>query len=128
MAGGRCRGRRRGGDHVLDGATSPAGATVPPDTTVPGEDDRRRPATATITVTGHGTVKVTPDIATVNAGVQTTAPTPAGGDGHRRHQVAGLVDTLKAVGVADEDIQTSGLSLYPTFGDDGRRSPGTRRR
>ena len=30
-----------------------------------------------------------------------------------------LVDTLKGLGIAAEDIQTSGLSLYPSFTNDG---------
>ena len=32
----------------------------------------------TITMTGHGEVKATPDMATINAGVTTNAPTAAG--------------------------------------------------
>ena len=101
----------------------PAGATVPDDS-VPGGEGAAAGDRRTITVTGHGTVKVTPDIATVSAGVQTMADTAQEAMDTVGTKSQALVDTLKAVGVAAEDIQTSGLSLYPTFGTDGREING----
>jgi uncharacterized protein YggE len=100
-----------------------AGATVPDDS-VPGGDDAATADRRTVTVTGHGTVKVTPDIAMISAGVQTTADTAQEAMDTIGTKSQALVDTLKAVGVAEEDIQTSGLSLWPAYGNDGRQITG----
>ena len=100
-------------------STELADATVPEDS-VPGEsvdgaDESRR----TIIVTGHGTVSVVPDVADLSAGVQAMAPTATEALETVGTKSQALVDTLRALGIAEEDIQTSGLSLYPTFGTDG---------
>lgn len=91
-----------------------ATATVPPDEQT--EDVMER----SITVTGHGTVKVTPDVADLWLGVQTTADT-----GRQAMSTIGtkseqLVSQLKELGIAADDIQTSELSLYPNYGQNGR--------
>ena len=42
-----------------------------------------------------------------------------------RHELAGARSTtLEGAGVAADDIQTSGLSLWPTYGNDGQRITG----
>lgn len=103
-----------GGGGVTCGCSAlPAIAdTVPeaPDETVPGR---------TITVAGIGTVQVDPDTAVVNLGVQVTAPTGAAAMTTVNADAAALTEALVGAGIAEEDIQTSGLSLYSTTGDDG---------
>ncbi|MBA3606746.1 MAG: SIMPL domain-containing protein [Acidimicrobiia bacterium] len=94
-----------------------AAATVPPDS-VPGQDDVPG-GDRTIVVSGHGTVTVTPDIANLSLGVQTTAPTGSEALDTIGEQSTALVATLKALGIADADLQTSGLSLWPQYSDDG---------
>ena len=106
---------------LSNGVTSPAGAT--PDTTVPDEVAVDAP-TRSITVTGHGTVTVVPDIASLNAGVQASAPTAVEALDSVSANSQDLVATLTGLGIAEEDIQTSGLSLYPMFGNDGRAITG----
>ena len=106
------------------GATGPAGATVPPDSTVPGETVTGDAATRSITVTGHGSVTVVPDIAYLDAGVQASAPTAEEALDTVGTSSQDLVTTLTALGIAEEDIQTSGLSLFPTFDDEGRTITG----
>ena len=89
--------------------------TVPPVPEVPNVPG----AEGSITVSGSGTVKVEPDTAVVNLGVQAQAPTGAEAMESVNTNAAALTDALIATGIAEEDIQTSGLSLYSTTGDDG---------
>lgn len=95
-----------------------ATATVPDDS-VPGQDDDSLGGARTIVVSGHGTVSVTPDIANISLGVQATAPTGTEALDTISEKSTALVATLKGLGLAAEDLQTSGLSLYPQYGDDG---------
>ena len=100
-------------------AGSGAGATVPPDS-VPGQDDDESDSDRrTIVVNGRGTVTVTPDIANLSLGVQTTAPTGTEALDTVGEQSTALVATLTGLGIEDADVQTSGLNLYPQYGDDG---------
>jgi hypothetical protein len=82
-----------------------ATATVPPDEQT--EDIMER----SITVTGHGTVKVTPDVADLWLGVQTTADTARQAMSTIGTKSEQLVNQLKERGIAAEDIQTSELCL-----------------
>lgn len=97
-------------------ATEP-GTRVPTD--VPAPPDASAPWPGTITVTGSGSVNVTPDVATINLGVQSTAPTSTEAMGQLNEQSQHLTDALDAAGIAPEDIQTSGLNLWSRTGDDG---------
>lgn len=74
---------------------------------------------AIISVNGHGDVSVTPDIATIWMGVQVQAATTQEALDTLSEKANALVATLTALGIADEDIQTSGLSLWPVYGNDG---------
>ena len=107
-------------------ATEPAGAapdpTAPTSTSVAGEDAAS--GTRTITVSGHGTVSVTPDTADLMAGVQAHAATATEALNTVGTKSQALIDTLKGTGVADKDIKTAGLSLYPTFDNDGKTITG----
>lgn len=90
-------------------------------TTAPPSDSADPPAAApgTITVSGTGSVTVDPDTAVVNLGVQANAPTGAAAMDQVSTGVADLTAALVAAGIAEEDVQTSGLNLWPTTGDDG---------
>lgn len=68
----------------------------------------------TITVTGYGTVQGTPDIATVDVGVDMFSPTVSDAFAEANATVQQIIDALTALGVAQEDIQTSNLSVYNT--------------
>ena len=110
-------------------ASGPANATPETTTTVPGaEQSGQASGERTVTVSGHGTVSVVPDTADLMAGVQAQAATATEALDTVGTKSQTLIATLKDAGIAAEDIQTAGLNLYPTFGNDGRRSPGTRRR
>jgi uncharacterized protein YggE len=102
-------------------ASAPAAAV--PDTTTttpadPGATER------TITVNGHGTVSVVPDTADLMAGVQAQAATATEALDTVGTKSQALIDTLKGTGIAPDDIQTAGLSLFPTYGNDGQNITG----
>jgi uncharacterized protein len=67
--------------------------------------------TPTIAVDGNGTATLVPDIADFQAGVQRHAPTSAAARRAANARIAAILKALKANGVADADIQTSGLSI-----------------
>src|SRR3954451_13472551 len=67
--------------------------------------------TPTIAVDGNGTATLVPDIADFQAGVLGRAPTSARARRSANARIAAMLKALKAQGVADADIQTSGLSI-----------------
>lgn len=105
-------------------ASDDAGATVPPDSTTAPTSPGGSPGDGTITVNGHGTVSVVPDIADLSTGVQAQADTATAALETVGASSQRLVATLEGAGVATDDIQTSGLNLWPTYGNDGQRITG----
>jgi uncharacterized protein YggE len=109
-------------------ASEPAtAAPEPPATTVaPGGAPGGGSASdgRTITVTGSGTVAVVPDTATLSVGVQANASTATEALETMSTQSQALMTALEGEGIAEDDIQTSGLSLWPTYGNDGERITG----
>jgi uncharacterized protein YggE len=105
-------------------ASEDAGATVPPDPTPSTTPVEATTGDGTITVNGHGTVTVVPDTADLSAGVQAQADTATAALDTVATGSQELVATLEDAGIAAEDVQTSGLSLWPTYGDDGQRITG----
>ncbi len=75
------------------------------------EDEKEDPAM--IHVTGEGLVEATPDIAYVNLGVRTQAPTAEEAQRANAEAVSRVIARLKALGVAEGDIQTSRFNLRP---------------
>jgi uncharacterized protein YggE len=75
--------------------------------------DTRPPAN--ITVTGEGRVDSAPDMATISLGVTTDAATAAEAMSRNSTQLATVLANLKAAGIEDRFIQTSGLSLNPNW-------------
>ena len=73
----------------------------------------------TITVAATGTVRVDPDTAVVTLGVQANAPTGAEAMEQITTSSAALTEALLDAGIAEEDIQTSGLNLWTTTDDRG---------
>jgi uncharacterized protein len=64
-----------------------------------------------ITVVGRGDVKAKPDIATVNLGVEVTAPTVSEAMTEANARMKTILAAMKALGIADKDIQTSNFSI-----------------
>jgi len=82
------------------------------------------PTGRTITVTGNGTVDATPDSASFDFGVTTNGATAAAAlSGNSAHARA-IAAALKKAGVADSDIQTTQVSLWPQTSRNGTRITG----
>ena len=67
----------------------------------------------TISVTGEAQVSVAPDLAQIDGGVSTEAKTAREASDANNKAMAAILAALKAAGIADADMQTSRLSLYP---------------
>ena len=68
-----------------------------------------------ITAPGLGTVTGTPDTVTVILGVQTRGQSAKGALDANNGKATALIDVLKSKGVAAADLQTSQLSINPTY-------------
>jgi uncharacterized protein YggE len=66
-----------------------------------------------ITVAGEGTARARPDVITVRLGVDVTAQTPAEALSRTREGAERVVQRLRQGGVAEGDVQTSGLHVFP---------------
>jgi uncharacterized protein YggE len=82
-----------------------------------------------IVVSGTGEVQVKPDIARVSLGVVNQGREASGVAQENAQKTDALIRAVKAAGVADKDIQTSGYSLYPQYdpGIVGGQTPGVSR-
>ena len=80
--------------------------------------ERRRPTPAahTITVSATGKVTVAPDVARINLGVTATKPTVKATRQAGAKAMTDIIAALKALGIADADIETTNISLYPQYG------------
>lgn len=68
-----------------------------------------------ITIEGLGEVVAKPDMAIVSSGVTSQAATAREALTANTADMAKLIETLKAAGIADRDIQTSGFSVSPNY-------------
>ena len=84
-------------------------------------DDEGRPS---IAARGVGLVKGTPDTLRVTLGVETRSPSAKDGLAANNDKANALINTLKEKGVEAKDIQTSQLSINPTYDDKGQRIVG----
>lgn len=104
-------------------AAAPATAvapSVPPSTVVIDEvvtaDDG---IVRNVTVTGRSSIKVAPDTATIELGVETLAPNGAEVMETLATDSETLLQALIAEGIAEEDIQTSSINLWPEYNERG---------
>ncbi|NOZ27546.1 MAG: SIMPL domain-containing protein [Chloroflexi bacterium] len=68
-------------------------------------------ATRTITVVGHGKVRVEPDVARAQIGVEVFAPTVKEATAKNREQMTAILEALQKAGIEEKDIQTSNYSI-----------------
>lgn len=101
----------QGGGNVA-GAASASGVTT--------DDD----GTPRIAARGVGQVKGTPDTLRVTLGVETRSASAQEALATNNDKANALVNTLKEKGVEAKDIQTSQLSIQPTYDDKGQRIVG----
>jgi len=74
----------------------------------------------TITVTGSGEAAGPPDQSTINAGVQTLAPTVIGSSDENQAIIKRIMRSLREEGIEDKDIQTVDYSVWPQQQHDPR--------
>ncbi len=75
------------------------------------------PETATLTAEGTGVVMATPDIVVITIGVTTRAESPTDALAANNTDMQSVIDTIRAAGVDDRDISTSGFSISPIYAD-----------
>ena len=73
------------------------------------------PALHTLTVVGTGKVTLVPDVARVYLGVSLTKPTVKAAREAAAAAMTDILAAIKALGIADADIQTTGLSLSTQY-------------
>lgn len=76
-----------------------------------------------INVNGTGTVHIKPDVADLSVGVQVQRDRAGDASIDAANQMDAVIKALKAQGIADDDIQTTTLSLDPVYNYDS--SPAT---
>jgi uncharacterized protein YggE len=69
----------------------------------------------TISVTGTGTVTLKPDVADLHLGVLVSRSTVKAAQADAASSMTKVIAALKALGIDDKDIQTSNVSLQPTY-------------
>lgn len=69
----------------------------------------------TISVSGTGTVTLKPDVADLQLGVLVNRSTVKAAQADAAGAMTRVIAALKALGIADKDIQTSNVSLQPTY-------------
>ncbi|ARE40057.1 Protein of unknown function DUF541 [Rhodovulum sp. P5] len=72
-----------------------------------------------MTVSGYGAVDVIPDMATVTLGVTHEARTADRAMAAVSDDLSAVLDGLRSAGIADTDLQTSGLDLSPVWSSYG---------
>ncbi len=77
-----------------------------------------------ITVVGEGTVKIRPDVAHANIGVETMGSKVKEATSEAAETMEAVIDAIKAQGVSDADMQTTGYGVWVERdrGMDGRLS------
>lgn len=75
------------------------------------------PERSTLGVTAEGSAAAAPDLALVRIGVETRAATAAEAMAENARQAAAVIAAAKARGVADRDVQTANLSIWPVYDD-----------
>lgn len=72
----------------------------------------------TVSVSATGTIEVMPDIAYVTAGVVTQDADATKAQSDNSEKMNALFDALKAAGLTEDDIDTTGYSVYPMYNYD----------
>lgn len=82
-----------------------------------------QPQQSGISVTGNGSVTVTPDIAVLNLGVEVTAKTVAEARSQAAEAMAAVQQTLVDNGIAEADIKTTSFSIQPQYNFRSNETP-----
>lgn len=69
----------------------------------------------TVVVTGSGKLSIAPDVAYVNLGVRTSNEDAAMAQSENSQIMTDIFSALKAAGINEEEIETSGYNIYQTY-------------
>ncbi|WP_067547044.1 SIMPL domain-containing protein [Nocardia crassostreae] len=83
-------------------------------------------AERTVTVVGTGKVQGAPDVLNANLSADVTAPDVSTAVDGANAKAKAITDAMVEAGAKREDIQTSDLSVQPSYGPDGRDITGYR--
>jgi uncharacterized protein YggE len=72
-------------------------------------------AATTLDLTGHGEARQPPDLATIDLGVTTDAPTAQAAMAQNAAAMTGVIAAVRAKGIEPREIATSTLSLAPQY-------------
>jgi uncharacterized protein YggE len=73
------------------------------------------PAPATLTLSAEGVSRLAPDMASISLGVVTEAPTAGEALKLNAERMTRVIAALRNAGLAERDLQTSGLSVSPQY-------------
>lgn len=73
------------------------------------------PSLNTVSVRGAGEIETAPDMATLSVGVSAQGATSQEARTKNTEAITATTEALKALGILEEDIQTSNMSLYPQY-------------
>lgn len=79
-----------------------------------------------ILTSGDATVSKKPDLAIVGAGVDAQSSTASGAQSDLNAKAGKLIDRIKALGVADGDLNTTGYWIGPVYSPEGQTVTGFR--
>src|SRR5947209_4085827 len=79
-----------------------------------------------ILASGDATVSKKPDLALLNAGIESRASTAATAQSDLATKAAKLIARIKSLGVVDKDLSTSGYWIGPEYGSTGQTITGYR--
>ena len=93
---------------IAAGTAMVAHAQTTPSTTIPNDG-------TLLNVSAEAEAKRVPDIATLSAGVVTQATDGNAAMRQNAQQMHKVMAAVKAAGIADKDVQTSGINLSPQY-------------
>ncbi|MBB35377.1 MAG: SIMPL domain-containing protein [Hirschia sp.] len=76
----------------------------------------------TMSLTGEGSVKATPDIATISLGVSIDAETASAAMKQQASHMSGVFAAMEKAGIASKDMQTGNISLSPRYDYSSKRT------
>lgn len=79
--------------------------------------------TTTLSLSAQGEARLKPDMATISLGVTGEAATAQAATAAAMAQLNAVVAALKRAGVAEKDIQTEYVRVYPRFSEGGANAP-----
>ena len=109
-----CSTLRRAGDATVATADAAATEVTTTTSTPPATSD---PTPRTITVTALGSAEGSPDSLVLSLGVEVSGASTGEALANLAAKAGTLTEFLRQYGIADTDVQTTGLWAYPTYGN-----------